>query len=113
MRLGWLVAALLLVVGSALPAEAAPARVASVGFTFAPATVEIARGDTLDLVNLDVPVHNVTSLARTKKGALLFSSPTVGAGMTATVRGVPALKIGSYSYLCTVHPQMRGVLAVR
>ena len=112
MRASWLLV-VPLVVATAVPAHAAPVRVVTLGLTFAPETVEIARGDTLELINLEMPVHNVTSTVRSKKGVLLFSSPTVGAGQTAVVRGVQSLKPGGYSFLCSVHPEMRGLLVVR
>lgn len=112
MRASWLVVVPLLAM-TALPAQAATVRVVTVGSTFLPSEVAVARGDTFELTNLDVLPHNVTSVARTRRGALLFSSATIDAGKTAPIRGLSALKPGSYAFLCTLHPRMRGLLIVR
>lgn len=112
MRASCLVVIPLLAV-TALPAQAATARVVSVGLTFLPSEVSVARGDTFELTNVDAFPHNITSVARTRRGALLFSSATIDVGQTAPVRGLSALRAGSYAFLCTVHPRMRGVLTVR
>jgi plastocyanin len=54
--------------------------------------------------------HNAASLAR-RDARRLFRTRTVGFRGEATARA-PRTR-GTYRYLCTIHPQMRGVLAVR
>ena len=92
--------------------QAATNYVVSEANRFAPEQVSIARGDSLELVNVDVAPHNVVS-KQAKNGKLLFTSDTITAGQTAVVKGVEALAPGSYAFYCSIHPQMLGTLAVR
>lgn len=108
-------AAAVLVVLLVAPAQAAnpSVRVLTANLSFAPASIEITPGDTLALTNLEPPPHNVVSVARTRGGAPLFASATIGVGETTMVLGLENLLPGSYAFLCSVHPQMRGILDVR
>lgn len=104
-----LVAALL---GPAPGASAASHTIASAGYLYAPPDLTIAQGDSVAYVNADPVPHNVTSLGSDPKGRLLFASSNANAGETVPVRGVEALKPGSYPYFCTLHEQMRGTIRV-
>jgi len=94
------------------PVRAETTTVVSVGFQFAPADAEIAVGDSLKLLNVDVAPHNIVSLV-SRRGVLLFASATVSAGQEAPVRGVEKLTPGAYGFYCSVHPQMVGSLLVK
>jgi hypothetical protein len=44
----------------------------------------------------------------------LFNTPLIGLGQTARVRGLENVVSGqTYGFFCTLHPGMRGQLAVR
>jgi glucose/arabinose dehydrogenase len=101
-----------LLAAPAAPSHAAAHTVVSAGYLYAPADLSIARGDTVDYVNLDPVPHNITSERGTATGELLFASDTINAGERAAVRGVDKLKPGTYGYFCTLHEQMRGTITV-
>lgn len=108
-------AALALVAGlaGATPHAAAAAHtVTSAGYLYLPTDLTIARGDTVDLLNVDPVPHNITSDGSTRSGALLFSSDNADAGERVTVRGVDKLAPGRYGYFCTLHEDMRGSILV-
>lgn len=100
---------LLAAAGPLTPARAtSTATVTSVGFTFVPPVVTIAPGDSLQLTNPDVAPHNLTST----DGPQVFASGDVPPGATRPVLGVEPLDPGAYTFYCTLHPWMRGVLDV-
>lgn len=74
-------------------------------FEIRPATVRIARGATVEWRFLDAPApHDVTS-----RGSRRFrSSPAMQKGRYR----VRFRKSGTYRYLCTIHPNMRGKVVV-
>lgn len=95
------------------PSSAAePTRVVSVGFTYVLPDTEVPQGTALELLNLDVAPHNITSLVTGRNGSPLFSSDTVSVAGQALVKGVERLRPGVYDYTCTVHPSMLGSLVV-
>jgi plastocyanin len=75
-------------------------------FTFGPADLTVRPGAKVTVVNEDSAAHTVTAT-----GAKPFDTGTIGPGRTATFTA-PA-KTGSYDYLCTIHPSMKGSLTVR
>lgn len=91
--------------GTAAPAEAAPNVVAAAGSVFVPGETVIVQGTGLTFVNLDTISHDVTA----NEGG--FSSQTIGRG-TTKVTGVEDLTPNTYSYYCTVHDGMWGLLTV-
>ena len=95
----------------ASPGFQVPAQVTSVNFTYLPPEITIRQGERLSYVNLDIALHNVTSLATTKRGPL-FTSDTVAAGESTEVVGVHDLEPGVYDYTCTLHPFMTGSLNI-
>jgi len=76
-------------------------------------TVTLAGGEGLTFQNLDVDSHNVTSTAAGPDGRPLFASATIGGDQSAPVEGVKSLPAGSYDFVCTLHPFMKGRLVVQ
>lgn len=72
------------------------------GVAYSPAVLTVKRGDTVTWVNKDPFPHTVTA-----KGS--FDSKDIAAG--AKWKYV-ARKPGTYDYVCTYHPNMKGVLKV-
>ncbi len=70
---------------------------------FQPATLTIKRGETVVWNNADLFAHNVTA----ERGA--FSSGEIGAGGSWKYR---ATRSGTFPYVCTLHPTMKGTLTV-
>ena len=92
-------------------AHAQNAAITAIGNTFAPGDVTISQGDTLTFANADIAPHNVVADAATRTGPL-FTSKTVTAGQQAQVIGADKLAPSTYTFHCSVHPQMRGTLTV-
>jgi outer membrane protein assembly factor BamB len=85
---------------------------ASTGYA-TPAMISFA-GAPLSFTNLDVVQHDVTATDKGPDGRPLFQSKLIGLGETATVDGAEKLKSGaSYSFYCSLHPGMKGTLAVQ
>ena len=122
-------AAALLVLLSAPPAQARVAVAGPGGFAagFATPVVVTTVGGPLTFVNSDIAPHNFVAdedfvpkkLAKKKewcasfaKGKCpLFWSPTITAGQQTDVLGLDLLKSGqTYSFFCSLHPNMRGTL---
>jgi plastocyanin len=96
-------AALLGLAGAtSLAAAAATHTVVIEGLKESPAELTVKRGDTVTWVNKDPFPHTVTA-----KGA--FDSKDIAAGGKWTY---VARKAGTYDYICTYHPNMKGVLKV-
>jgi len=94
--------------------------------------IVVQKGGSLDYANFDVVRHNVVqdvtgdgkALSRAKakhtrwcgqfkRGRCpMFWSKLIGLGQQEQVLGVSALKPGTYSFLCTLHPGMKGKLVV-
>lgn len=72
------------------------------GVKFEPETVTLTRGDTVACVNKDPFPHTVTS-----KGA--FDSRSIAPGKSW--KYTPT-RVGEYPYICTLHPNMKGMLKV-
>jgi Plastocyanin len=88
---------------AALPALAATHQVTIQGMAFSPATITIARGDTIRWTNADSAPHTATfrdsgmdtgRLNRGASGEITFD------------------RAGSFDYICAVHPSMRGRVIV-
>lgn len=73
-------------------------------FAFSPATVTVKVGDTVTWTNNDSATHNVTA----DDGS--FKSPDFGQGGTFSFT---FQKAGTYTYGCTIHPQMKGTVVVQ
>lgn len=73
------------------------------GVAYRPAILAVKRGDTVAWVNNDPFPHTATA-----PGA--FDSREIPAGATWNY---VARKAGKYAYICTLHPNMKGVLTVQ
>lgn len=73
------------------------------GTAYVPAEIAVRRGEAVTWVNRDPFPHTVTA-----KGA--FDSGSIPAGGEWT--WVPR-RAGTYDYLCTLHPNMKGRVVVR
>ncbi|HVP03315.1 MAG TPA: plastocyanin/azurin family copper-binding protein [Solirubrobacteraceae bacterium] len=89
---------------TAAPAAAGTAAVTMQNITFSPHVVSVKVGQTVKWTNLDSVDHNVTAT----KGAT-FKSDNFGRGGTFTWK---ADKVGTISYVCTIHPGMDGTIIV-
>ncbi len=83
--------------------SAARATVKIKGFKFKPPTLRIRRGTRVVFVNRDGAPHTAT-----RRGS--FDTGTLRRGQKAAVR---FRKRGTYRYICTIHPFMRGKIVVR
>jgi plastocyanin len=79
---------------------------------YATPSVTIDQGERLTFQNADVVSHDVTAEDVGPGNKPLFSSPLVAGGSEAFVEGSQYLTTGSYKFLCSVHPSMRGTLTV-
>jgi plastocyanin len=75
--------------------------------------VVLTAGSSLDFQNADTAFHDVTSSTRDASGNPLFKSATIFLPEKVPVTGVEALAAGTYSFYCSVHPNMQGTLAVQ
>lgn len=82
----------------------APAEVRMAGRVFRPASLTVNTGTTVRFINDDDRAHTVTA---TGGG---FDSGIMGAGVTWSRTFTVA---GTYAYLCALHPDMTGTIAVR
>lgn len=73
------------------------------GFTFSPARLEVAAGDTVVWINHDVVPHTATS-------GDAWDTGTLAAGAS---RRLVLDRVGEHPYDCTFHPNMKGILVVR
>jgi len=116
-----LLAALALIAAAGFPSLASAGRSADPGsapqktvtvtiraFKFEPATVTVNAGDTVEWKNEDIVPHTATADGSPEKPA--FDSGTIKTG--ATWRYVAPEK-GTYNYICTLHPNMKGELIVQ
>lgn len=84
------------------PAAAAHQIVIS-DFSFAPARIVVHQGDTIKWVNRDIVRHNAT---------VGDKSWTTGTLMPGGAGSVTATAVGTFNYICTRHPSMKGVIVV-
>jgi plastocyanin len=74
--------------------------------------VTIAQGEAITFTNFDTVAHDVTASAKGADGKPLFQSAQAGSGQSAPVAGVEYLTSGSYPYICSIHPFMKGTITV-
>ncbi len=79
-------------------------RVTISNFTFSPQTLTVAVGTTVTWVNQDDTAHTVTSADKK------FASQALDTGDTFSFKFTTP---GTYSYFCTLHPQMVGKIIVK
>ncbi|MFF1729774.1 cupredoxin family copper-binding protein [Streptomyces sp. NPDC058247] len=80
-------------------------RVTIKDFAFQPAELEVSPGTKITVTNEDSAPHTLTADDKS------FDTGDLAQGESATITA-PS-KPGSYSYICTVHPNMKGTLTVR
>jgi plastocyanin len=74
--------------------------------------VTIAQGEAVTFQNMDTVPHDVTAQGKGSDGKPLFQSAQVSTGESAPVEGVQYLTSGSYPYICSIHPFMKGTITV-
>jgi plastocyanin len=74
------------------------------GFKFLPDTLTVKTGETVEWKNEDAVVHTATAEDKT------FDSGNIAPGKSWTF---VASKPGTYTYICTIHPNMKGTLTVQ
>lgn len=90
---------------AASPSAGGP-RVTIDNFKFQPASLTVAPGAKITVINDDTTTHTLTAT----KGAS-FDTGDLAPGKSATVTA-PA-KAGEYPWDCTIHPFMKGALTVK
>jgi polyvinyl alcohol dehydrogenase (cytochrome) len=92
---------------AAAPAHAAEGQAFAAAMNYATPAVNIGQGDTLKFTNLDqLARHDLVG----EDGS--FKSDLLAGGESGPVRGVEKLMQGTFSFHCTLHSWMRGVLNV-
>ncbi|MGW7531011.1 cupredoxin domain-containing protein [Amycolatopsis sp. NPDC054798] len=93
--------------GAAAPAAAGSAKAVEMsGYKFSPAALTISAGDTVTWTNHDTAPHNVVVTDGPEK----FTSPTMQTGGTFSHTFT---KAGTYSYYCSIHPDMKATVTVQ
>ena len=87
------------------PASNAANRLTIQNFAFHPATLTVKSGAVVTVTNADSTAHTVTAT-----GAKPFDTGTIAPGRTVTFTAPKTA--GSYPYICTIHPFMKGTLTV-
>ncbi|MFJ8943562.1 cupredoxin domain-containing protein [Streptomyces sp. NPDC102395] len=90
---------------AATSAGPAAARILIENFAFSPANLHVRPGTKITVVNHDSASHTLTAT-----GGKTFDTGNIAGDATATFTAPSAP--GSYSYICTIHPNMKGTLTV-
>lgn len=104
-------AAVLVAAAFVVPARATDTVVSAAGNTFVPGDITMTAGSRLTFTNADAAPHNVVADASDRRGPI-FHSDVATTGKSVTVDGVERLKPSTYTFACSLHPQMRGTLTV-
>jgi plastocyanin len=91
-------------VSGAMTAQAAQSSVTIQGFAFSPTPLTVQVGDTVTWTNMDSAPHNATA----NNGG--FKTPDLQQGQSASVTVTTP---GTYTYICTIHPNMKATLIVQ
>ena len=91
--------------GAAAAAAPSAKSVEAMGYKFSPADLTIAVGDTVTWTNHDTAPHNIVVTDGPEK----FTSPTLQTGQTFSHTFT---KAGTYSYYCSIHPDMKATVTV-
>ncbi|MGH3782236.1 MAG: cupredoxin domain-containing protein [Pseudonocardiaceae bacterium] len=93
--------------GSGGPATgpSAPDTIVMKNFTFMPASLTVAPGTKITVINEDQAPHTVTANDKS------FDSDKIDGGQRGVVTA--PTKSGSYPYICTIHEYMTGTLIVK
>jgi plastocyanin len=87
-------------------AHAAGHAITMANYAFSPASETITVGDSVTWTNTDQAPHNIT----TTSAPTSIQSPTLTTGQSWSYTFATP---GSYSYICSIHPDMRATLVVR
>ena len=81
---------------------------------YAPATLTVKKGDSIQVTNKDSVPHTVTNGkdASDPTSGKLFDTSIINAGSTAQI-STAKLNPGDYPFHCTIHPYMTGLLKVQ
>lgn len=74
--------------------------------------VSVAQGENVTFTNGDTLAHDVTASQKGADGKPFFASAQIGPAQSAPVAGVEYLTTGSYEYICSLHPYMKGTITV-
>lgn len=88
------------------PVVVKPNTVVMKNFAFTPATLRVKRGTKVTFTNEDTVPHNATGSG---SGAFIKTG-NLAKGQSYTITFT---KRGTYSYICTIHPDMRAEVIVR
>jgi amicyanin len=91
--------------GENAPAAQQTTNVEIMGYAYQPAALTIAAGDTVTWTNHDTAPHNVVVTDGPEK----FTSPNLQKGQTYSYT---FSKSGTYSYYCSIHPDMKASITV-
>jgi plastocyanin len=89
---------------AAVPAAPTTHTIVIVGMKFVPESLTVRRGDTVRWVNEDFFPHTATAQDRS------FDSGDIGTNKTWAY---VAKHDGTFAYVCTLHPTMKGTLIVK
>ncbi|GAA1247305.1 hypothetical protein GCM10009665_42870 [Kitasatospora nipponensis] len=73
-------------------------------FAFTPADLTVAPGTVITVTNQDTTAHTLTATGKE------FDTGTLEPGKSATITAPTTA--GSYPFICTIHPFMKGTLTV-
>lgn len=88
-------------------ASRAAAAVVIRNYKFVPADMTVAPGETIRVRNDDSVTHTVTAVTSSGKA---FDTGSIDPGATAIFTAPRTA--GSYPYICSIHPFMRGIVTV-
>ena len=91
--------------GGASPASSSSGKIDIVNFEFAPKSVTVKAGTPITWTNQDSSAHTATA---TGPGGG-FDTGTLQQGGSKTLK----VKPGTYNYICSIHPFMKGTLTVK
>ena len=92
------------VAASAIALPAGGSEIEINNFSFAPSTVTVPAGTPVTWTNKDEIGHNVVSTDKSIKSKVLDTNEKFTFTFT---------KPGTYSYICTIHPRMKGTVVVQ
>lgn len=102
--IGWLVLPLALLAGGSPASRTHTVEIR--GMAFHPAELAVAPGDTVVWINRDIVPHTATA---TGGGRSRWDTGQLAQGQSGRV---VARRVGKASYVCALHPSMRGTLII-
>lgn len=90
---------------AAVPAPSVPSTIVMKDFIFTPASLTVAPGTKITVINEDQAPHTVTANDK------FFDTGVIHGGQRGEITA--PTKPGSYPYLCTIHQYMTGTLIVQ